>query len=122
GLKAFAEGLEEVLVVEEKRPFLETQVARILYNLPGDRRPRLNGKRDADGHLLMPTEGELTPGMVARALARRLVALYGESQELAQRLARVEAKERMVQVPTATSVLRTPFFCSGCPHNTSTRV
>jgi indolepyruvate ferredoxin oxidoreductase len=122
GLRAFADGLEEIVVVEEKRPFLESQIARILYNLPAGKRPRLIGKRDERNVPLMPSEGELTPGMVASAVAKRLAVLYGESPEIAQRLARVEAKERQVLAPAATNVLRTPFFCSGCPHNTSTRV
>ncbi len=121
GARRFAEGLADVLVVEEKRGFIEDQLVRILYNLDAARRPSVVGKQDESGAPLLASAGELTPTMVARAVVLRLKRLGEESPLLAQRLARLESFDRMLDVPMPTTQ-RTPFFCSGCPHNTSTRV
>jgi indolepyruvate ferredoxin oxidoreductase len=121
GARAFAEGLEEVIVVEEKRSNLEDQLVKLLYNLPAGNRPLVIGKEDEDGRRLQPTEGELSPTGVARVIADRLMKHGGDSPEMRQRLARIEAKEKLLSAPPPRTV-RTPFFCSGCPHNTSTRV
>ena len=121
GARRFAEGLQEVIVVEEKRSNLEDQLVRILYNLPADRRPVVIGKTDETGHIILPSEGELSPTGVAMVIANRLMKHTGESPELKQRLARLEAKEKLLNAPPP-KVARTPFFCSGCPHNTSTNV
>ncbi|MBS0517561.1 MAG: indolepyruvate ferredoxin oxidoreductase family protein [Proteobacteria bacterium] len=121
GARRFAEGLEEVIVIEEKRSNLEDQLVRILYNLPADRRPLVIGKADETGHIILPSEGELSPTGVALVIATRLMKHGGDSPELKQRLARLEAKEKLLNAPPP-KVARTPFFCSGCPHNTSTRV
>jgi indolepyruvate ferredoxin oxidoreductase len=121
GARRFADGLEDVLVVEEKRGFVEEQLAHVLYNLPADRRPRLVGKSDEAGAALLPSAGELGPTQVARAVMQRLKRLGAETPAMRQRLARLESFERVLDVPLAKTQ-RTPFFCSGCPHNTSTRV
>jgi indolepyruvate ferredoxin oxidoreductase len=121
GVRRFADGLEEVFVVEEKRGVIEDQLAHILYNLPAGRRPRLVGKRDESGAPLLPSFGEIGPTLVARALVERLARIGADTPPMRQRLARLEAFERLVEVPLAKTQ-RTPFFCSGCPHNTSTRV
>jgi indolepyruvate ferredoxin oxidoreductase len=121
GARRFAEGLDEVIVVEEKRSNLEDQLVRLLYNLPADRRPLVIGKADETGRIILPSEGELTPTGVAMVIANRLMKHGGDSPELKQRLARLEAKEKLLAAPPP-KVARTPFFCSGCPHNTSTRV
>ena len=121
GARRFAEGLQEVIVIEEKRSNLEDQLVRILYNAPADRRPLVIGKTDEDNRVLFPSEGELSPTGVAMVIANRLMKHTGDSPELKQRLARLEAKERLLNAPPG-KVARTPFFCSGCPHNTSTRV
>jgi indolepyruvate ferredoxin oxidoreductase len=121
GARRFAEGLDEVIVVEEKRSNLEDQLVRILYNLPADRRPLVIGKADETGRIILPSEGELTPTGVAMVIANRLMKHGGDSPELKQRLARLEAKEKLLAAPPP-KVARTPYFCSGCPHNTSTRV
>jgi indolepyruvate ferredoxin oxidoreductase len=121
GARRFAEGLKDVLVVEEKRGFIEDQLLRILYNVDASRRPSVVGKEDESGAPLLPSAGELTPTMVARAIVARLRRLGAASPQLAQRLARLESSEAMLDVPP-TKTQRTPFFCSGCPHNTSTRV
>ncbi len=116
---AFADGLKDVLVVEEKRSFVESQLARLLYNVDAARRPSLAGKYDKSGAPLLPSIGELTPTMVARAVVARLKRLT-DVTPFEQRLARIESYEK--PAAPVTSLQRTPFFCSGCPHNTSTRV
>ena len=119
GALAFAEGLDEVLVVEEKRPIVEDQLVKLLYAQPA--RPRVTGKRDESGAVLMPTDGELSPAIVASAVAARLARVHGELPELAAPLARLARLSAVARAPVAYP-LRTPFFCAGCPHNTSTRV
>ena len=121
GARRFAEGLKDVLVVEEKRGLIEDQLMQLLYNMPADRRPSIVGKRDENGRVLLPSEGEITPTMVARALVERLRRLDGESPQFNQRLARLEGLERLGDAPLPKTQ-RIPYFCSGCPHNTSTKV
>jgi indolepyruvate ferredoxin oxidoreductase len=120
GVRDFAEGLGEVVVVEEKRAVIETQLKEQLYNWPADRRPRIIGKYDEAGEWILPSNGELTPNEIARVIARRLTGI-GAAPWLGERLARLDARERQ---PGGGVVpfQRTPYFCSGCPHNTSTRV
>jgi indolepyruvate ferredoxin oxidoreductase len=119
GARRFAEGLTDVLVVEEKRGFIENQLVRLLYNMPAERRPSVVGKTDETGAPLLPTTGELTPAQVARALVARLQRFGDVDARFAQRLARIESLGQPIE-PTKTQ--RIPFFCSGCPHNTSTRL
>ncbi|HXW28458.1 MAG TPA: indolepyruvate ferredoxin oxidoreductase family protein, partial [Xanthobacteraceae bacterium] len=119
GARGFADGLKDVLVVEEKRGFLEDQLVRILYNMEASRRPCVVGKRDETGAALLPSEGELSPTLVARAIVSRLLRLGAGGPRLVERLERLESFERAIEAP---KVQRIPFFCSGCPHNTSTRV
>jgi len=112
GARRFAAGLEDVLVVEEKRPLVEEQLARLLYN--HERRPRLVGKQDERGAPLVPLEGELTPAAVAAALRSWLER-------------RVPGLELRAPTPTGVvtappGLMRLPSFCSGCPHNGSTVV
>ncbi|MDR3510983.1 MAG: indolepyruvate ferredoxin oxidoreductase family protein [Caulobacteraceae bacterium] len=118
GAGEFCAGRREVLVVEEKRPVIEDQLAKLLVNQAG--RPLLVGKQDAAGGPLLPAEGELTPGLVARALAGRLLGLTGDPA-LAERLEAL-ARAGGPRPNTAGGLKRTPSFCAGCPHNTSTRV
>ncbi|MCL4182050.1 MAG: indolepyruvate ferredoxin oxidoreductase family protein [Burkholderiaceae bacterium] len=120
GALRFAQGLADVLVVEEKRDFIESQLVRILYHMEPGRRPSVVGRRDESGPLL-PSTGELTPVMVARAIVKRLRRLGVERPDFVERLARMESFERVLQLPLP-KVQRTASFCSGCPHNTSTRV
>jgi indolepyruvate ferredoxin oxidoreductase len=118
-LYRFADGLEEILVVEEKRPVIEDHVKGILYNSPADRRPRVIGKYDESGNWILPSNGELTPAQIARVIAGR-IARFHTSPRLAERIALLEAGER--QLGNIVPFVRTPYFCSGCPHNTSTKV
>ncbi|MCA6120908.1 indolepyruvate ferredoxin oxidoreductase family protein [Bradyrhizobium sp. WSM 1704] len=122
GARAFAEGLQDVLVVEEKRGFIEDQLVRILYNMDASKRPSVVGKRDESGAPLLPSEGELTPTMVAAAMVARLRKLGHRSPALEQRLAKLEAFDRPAEGTGTAKLSRTPYFCSGCPHNTSTKI
>ena len=115
-IRAFAEGLEEVFVVEEKRPFVESRIKELLYDLPEARRPRVIGKRDTGGAELLPAFGELRPHRIAPVLAERLRRIH-PGLDFAGRLARLRPV-----TPPAAEVRRIPWFCSGCPHNRSTLV
>src|SRR5438552_19065819 len=95
GIRRFAEGLEEVLGGEEKRAVIETQLKEQLYNWPADRRPRIIGKFDEAGGWILPSNGELTPSEIARVIAARLAGLGGVPG-LAERLARLDARERQL--------------------------
>ncbi|WP_431919605.1 indolepyruvate ferredoxin oxidoreductase family protein [Amycolatopsis tucumanensis] len=110
-IERFATGLREIIVVEEKRSFVEAALKDLLYGRPDT--PAVSGKRGPDGAALVPADGELDPDTIAGALAVRLRA-HGDFPS-------VEAwrpPRRTVALPLAT---RTPYFCSGCPHNTSTK-
>ncbi|PLC51375.1 indolepyruvate ferredoxin oxidoreductase [Pollutimonas subterranea] len=133
--REFATGLEEILVVEEKRQILEYALKEELYNWRDDVRPRVFGKFDEKdnaggewsvprGHWLLPAAAELSPALIARAIARRLekADLPAEVQSrIAARIAIIDAKDRELRKPVITTE-RKPWFCSGCPHNTSTNV
>lgn len=119
GIRAFAAGCSELLVVEEKRPVIEEQLAHILYNLPAEARPRLTGKKGTDGTALIPQTGELSPAMVARAIYQRLLSAEFEAEQLARI---IPPEGAQVVAAAATGLVRMPSFCAGCPHNTSTRV
>jgi indolepyruvate ferredoxin oxidoreductase len=117
----FADGLEEILVVEEKRRFLETRVRDALYDMPDHRRPHVLGRRDESGEILLPEHGEFGPEEVARVIARRITPIYA-SERIAARIAFLDRKAEAARNREALSVTRMPYFCSGCPHNTSTKV
>lgn len=116
----FANGLEEILVVEEKRSVIEDQLTGQLYNWPVAERPRVIGEFDEYGNDLLVNFGELTPAMIARAVSAR-IARYYDSKHIRDRLAFLEAKERTLETPR-DKLDRVPHYCSGCPHNTSTVV
>ena len=119
-LRTFAEGLEELLVVEEGRPMLEGQIKDQLFALPDARRPRVQGKRDLEGRVLFPEHGELTPRAIARVLGARVAQLAPQAG-LDSRLALLEGQRERSRGYQA-KFQRTPYFCSGCPHNTGTRI
>ena len=120
GIRHFAEGLEEILVVEEKRAVIENQFKEQLYNWREDVRPRVIGKFDENRNWILPSNGELTPAQIARVIAQRIARFY-TSPRIAERIAFLEAKERQLG-GNVVPFTRTPYFCSGCPHNTSTKV
>jgi len=120
GVRAFAEGLEEILVVEEKRAVIENQLKEQLYNWDAAVRPKIVGKFDDEGEWILPSAGALTPARIARVIAKR-IARFHTSPRIAERLAFLDAKEKAL-ASLHPAPARIPYFCSGCPHNTSTRV
>ncbi|MBZ6378698.1 indolepyruvate ferredoxin oxidoreductase [Pacificimonas flava] len=122
GIRDFCEGLEEILVIEEKREFIEYQIRWQLYNWKESVRPRVVGKTEAhdnDEFILNP-DNELTPGMIAHVIAQRLRP-YHDTEELRQRLAFFADRAGEMERYKAP-IQRAPYFCSGCPHNSSTKV
>ncbi len=120
GIFEFASGLEEILVVEEKRGLIEEQIKTQLYGWQDQQRPTIIGKCNEQGVELLPSVSELTPAMVARAIASRLKDRYC-TDKLRERLDFLTEKESSLAQPKER-LERTPHFCSGCPHNTSTQV
>ncbi len=135
GTREFATGLREILVVEEKRQVIEYQVKEELYNWRPDVRPNVVGKfGDAEGgewsmpnpsaNTLLRANADLSPAMIAQAIAQRMKKL-GIDGDMAARmdaqLAILKAKEQSMAV-LEVKADRQPWFCSGCPHNTSTKV
>ncbi len=127
GVRRFAQGLDEILVVEEKRQLLEYQLKEELYNWREDVRPRVIGKFDEKGEWalphggwLLPAAGELTPAIIARAIAQR-IGRFHSSGRMRERLAFLEEKERSLAQPHERAQ-RIPHYCPGCPHNRSTKV
>ncbi len=121
GVRAFAEGLEEILVVEEKRAVMENQLKEQLYNWREDVRPRVVGKFDENGDWVLPSAFELSPARIARVIAARLDRFI-TSPRIAERLAFLERKEQQLEATSHSDITRIPYFCAGCPHNTSTVV
>ena len=140
----FAQGLQEILVVEEKRQVIEYQLKEELYNWRADVRPNVLGKFDEPSgdesggewsrpnpseNWLLRAKADLTPAIIAKAIARRLKKLGRIVQmsddivaRMDQRLATIEGRERQMAELKIDTGDRAPWFCSGCPHNTSTRV
>lgn len=120
GTHEFADGLEEILVVEEKRSIIEDQLTGQLYNYPVAARPRVFGEFDEQGKDLLSNLGELTPATVALAIASRIRRFY-RSETMDERVRWIEEKELSLARPSELAE-RIPHFCSGCPHNTSTKL
>jgi indolepyruvate ferredoxin oxidoreductase len=122
GVQEFAHGLSEIFVVEEKRPLIEGQVKDILYGMADA--PRVIGKTDEEGKVVIPLHGETTPSMIARALAKRIMKLANSEdlrERIAARLSYLDMKEGAM-AKSGMIAARLPYFCSGCPHNSSTKV
>ena len=126
-VRNFAEGLEEILVVEEKRQIIEYQLKEMLYNWREDVRPRVVGKFDETGEWpvpvnswLLPPTAELTPAIVARAIAAR-IARFHTAERITDHLAFLDNKAKALARPRV-ALVRMPYFCPGCPHNQSTKV
>ncbi|MEK6209211.1 MAG: indolepyruvate ferredoxin oxidoreductase family protein [Pseudomonadota bacterium] len=117
GAVKFAEGLQKIIVVEEKRALIETQLKETLYGSAAA--PEVIGKRDELGKILFQSNAALDPNEIAIAIGRRILERVND----AQLAARVAEQERLqARVPEKPAMDRTPYFCSGCPHNTGTRV
>jgi len=142
--REFATGLQEIIVIEEKRQVIEYQLKEELYNWRPDVRPNVLGKFDEpegdssggewsqpnpSGNWLLRAQADLTPAIIARAIGKRLLKLAGAGgldadtrAQIEARLAFIDAKERSLVAINVDTGDRAPWFCSGCPHNTSTKV
>ncbi len=117
-LKEFAEGLDLIIVVEEKRSLIEVQVREELYGTANQ--PTCIGKKDERGNWLFPVKGALDPNEIAICIGERLLA-KGHNEDLAERVRRLKQAQHALE-ETPDIAQRIPYFCSGCPHNTSTVV
>jgi indolepyruvate ferredoxin oxidoreductase len=135
----FATGLQEILVIEEKRQVIEYQLKEELYNWRADVRPNVLGKFNEIGddhsggewsmpnpsaNTLLRANADLNPALIAKAIAQRVLKLGVDADTTARihaQLAIIEAKEAQMKAVTSQAD-RLPWFCSGCPHNTSTKV
>jgi len=122
-IKAFAKGLEEILIVEEKGAVVETQLRDIFYNAPPDARPVLVGKHDREGQPLVSALGELRPSRLIELVAHWLAVHFPDNRDLGDHLQHVRDFTPPELLGNASdAVKRLPYFCAGCPHNTSTKV
>jgi indolepyruvate ferredoxin oxidoreductase len=124
GIRRFADGLEEVLVIEERREIIENQIKQQLFNWKATVRPRIVGKFDHEDNHILKLNEEMTAGVAVRAIASRLLTFdmpEGIASRLKQRLAYYEERASIKKNHEAP-VTRTAHFCSGCPHNSSTKV
>jgi indolepyruvate ferredoxin oxidoreductase len=116
---AFVTGKREILVVEEKRGIIESQFKEYFYDYPGSKPERIIGKHDETGARLISWTGELSPRALVDVLVRRLDPIFPELWLANRAAALAPEPQRTITIAGAT---RTPYFCSGCPHNTSTKV
>ncbi|MDY6945495.1 MAG: indolepyruvate ferredoxin oxidoreductase family protein, partial [Pseudomonadota bacterium] len=117
----FAERHQAILVVEEKRPVIEDQLARALYGLPAAQRPQVLGKRGLENQPLLPEVGELNAALVRKAIMSALREIGIRDEHAEQAFRRHQATEVRAATLGGTRY-RPAFFCSGCPHNTSTKI
>ncbi len=115
----FVRGKREILVIEEKRGIIESQFKEYFYDWPGDKPERMVGKRDENGERLVPWTGELSPRLLIPIVAKRLDGIFPGEDFSARAKRIVDGPPVSISVEGA---VRTPYFCSGCPHNTSTKV
>ncbi|MGH8029289.1 MAG: indolepyruvate ferredoxin oxidoreductase family protein, partial [Arenimonas sp.] len=120
GIRDFARGLEDIIVVEEKRGFIERQMKEYMYNWEHGTRPSIVGKYDESDEWILPSTNELTPARIARVIAKRLARFF-TSERITERLAFLAAKEAELALPRPVFP-RPAHYCSGCPHNSSTVV
>ena len=122
-VRAFAQGLDEILVIEEKGAIVETQLRDLFYNAPAGQRPAIVGKHDRDARPLVSALGELRPSRLIELVAHWLEAHFPAHAGLGQHLRHVRDFTPPELLSNAgDSVKRVPYFCAGCPHNTSTKV
>jgi indolepyruvate ferredoxin oxidoreductase len=114
----FAQGLDLIIVVEEKRSLIEVQLREELYGTANQ--PVCIGKKDEQGNWLFPVKGALDPNDIAICIGERVLK-YGDNPEIAANVSRLKSAQKTL-AETADVANRIPYFCSGCPHNTSTRV
>ena len=119
GALEFAQGLETLLVLEHKRPLIETQLKDYLYDLPDSRRPKIIGKSNGQGQPILPSTQELTLQDIGQALIS-LLPVDDQTDSLKAYLTRITEQKTFLNSLEAGPT-RAPFYCSGCPHNRSTR-
>jgi indolepyruvate ferredoxin oxidoreductase len=119
-VREFASGLDEILVVEEKRSLIESQIKEQLYAWSAGRRPLVLGKVGERGEPLLPSSGELSAALVTRVLAARLARFHSQD-DITERLRFLTSQDQQL-AELSPAAERLPHFCSGCPHNTSTLV
>ena len=119
-MREFCAGLERVVVIEHKRPLIEEQLKAALYDLPDSRRPRIEGKRAANGEPLLSDVASISIPEMAYALMKIIPTGWDTARADAyfDRVGRAGEAAR----GNASETIRSPHFCSGCPHNTSTTV
>jgi indolepyruvate ferredoxin oxidoreductase len=120
GVQSFVEGLEEILIVEEKRELIEYQLKQQIFNWDAKRRPVVVGKYDENRNRLLPLHNDQSVGLVARVIAQRINRFY-HTPKVETALKFYEDYEQEMKGYTPASI-RKPYYCSGCPHNTSTKV
>ena len=118
-IRPFSDGLDMIIVVEEKRSLIEVQIREALYGTANQ--PVVVGKKDERGDWLFHIAGALDPNEIAVAVGERIQRVIGPSEEIDARVKRIRQFEAMLADQTDVATRR-PYFCSGCPHNTSTRV
>ena len=118
--RAFADGLEEILVLEDKREQIEHALRKVCYQMPEHARPVITGRHDESGRLQVPNFGDVDTDILARIVARRLG--HRAPSSVAERMAFLDSAQQSNSELVPLPVARVPYFCSGCPHNTSTRV
>ena len=120
GIKNFCDGLESVLVVEHKRPLIESQLRSALYELPDSKRPLIEGKFDREGHPLLSQVASITIPEIAEAIVNRLPSDW-DTSKAKHYFERLQQTGRSA-LNNTSELVRSPWYCSGCPHNTSTVV
>ncbi|MEO0798690.1 MAG: indolepyruvate ferredoxin oxidoreductase family protein [Pseudomonadota bacterium] len=119
GIAEFADGLDTILVIEEKRSLIETQIKEQLFDMTV--RPKVLGKKDENGNWLFPAKGALEPVDIGIIVGERLVQCGRATPGVTERLAKLrQVKGNRPSQPAIFD--RIPYFCSGCPHNSSTKV
>ncbi len=119
GVYRFADGLQSIVIVEEKRGLIEEQLKALLYNRANS--PTIEGKRDRLNQILFPSTARLNATDIAIKLGKRIVEKTA-SNAVGERVTRLEAMMQAAQSRQAPAMVRTPYFCAGCPHNTGTKV
>ncbi|TMJ84300.1 MAG: indolepyruvate ferredoxin oxidoreductase family protein, partial [Alphaproteobacteria bacterium] len=124
GVRQFAVGLEEIMIVEERREIVENQVKQELFNWRDDVRPRIVGKMDEHDNRFLPFAEELSVASLASSVTERLLRLNLNPEIAAMLRAKADwfNGRQATQMQAVAPITRTPYFCSGCPHNTSTKV
>ena len=117
----FAQGLDDILVIEDKREQIENALRSVCYALPDNRRPRIVGRLDEKGKKLVNDIGDLSADDIARVIANRILPFH-DTERVRARIAFLDNQGSKAQQREALQLARLPYFCSGCPHNTSTRV